>query len=66
MPRYDKCLNVDGMATMWRSSADMHVTVPYNNIFLSILYVFNQPSEVDFGIALVVDYLRFWAPFQYL
>ena len=28
---------------MWRSNADMYVTVPYNKVLFCILYSFNQP-----------------------
>jgi thymidylate synthase len=43
------------MATMWRSNADMYVTVPFNKVLFSVLYSFiTSQSEVDFGIALVV------------
>jgi len=43
---------------MWRSNADMYVTVPYNEVLFSILYFFTCPSEVDFGIAYVQTALR--------
>jgi len=38
---------------MWRSNEVMYVTVPYNKNLFLILYFFNQPIGVDFGIALV-------------
>jgi hypothetical protein len=31
------------MATMWRSNADMYVTVTYNKVLFCILYSFKQP-----------------------
>jgi len=38
------------MATIWRSNADMYVTVPYNKALFSVLYFFTSQLEVDFGI----------------
>ena len=42
----------------------MYVTVPYNNVLFSILYILTSQSEVDFGIALVVLYGCEMCPFD--
>jgi len=36
---------------MWKSNADMYVTVPYNQVLFYIF--FTSQSEVDFGMTLV-------------
>jgi len=42
------------MAAMWRSNADMYVTVTYNKVLFSVLYFFlTSQSEVDFGMTIV-------------
>ena len=41
------------MATVWRISAIMDVTVPYSKVLFSVLYFLTSQSEIEFGIALV-------------
>jgi hypothetical protein len=40
---------------MWRSNAVIYVTVPYDKALFSIMHFFNRQSEVDLGIAYILQ-----------